>query len=392
VTGVVSGSAFSEHPVPAQATGEVIGEVLDRVGPGPDLAVLFVTAHHAGALEDIVPAVHATLGPRHLVATTAVSVLSGAREIEEQPAVCLWAANLPYSMRTVRLEAELSPTGQPRVDIAPLTEVAQLGSEAHTLLLLADPYSFPVDALIEEAAQAMPDLVIAGGLASAAGQPGGNVMVADTTLSSSGAVGVLLSGATPPRTLVSQGCRPIGTPLTVTACENNLLLELAGQPALERLEELINSLTTEERNLASRGLHLGWVVNEQKLDFEPGDFLIRGVMGADRARKAVAVGDRIPLGATVQFQVRDANSADSELRSMLTAETPSQAALLFTCNGRGRRLFGQPDHDAELVHEHTDGALAGMFCAGEIGPVAGRNHMHGFTASALLFGESTTLL
>jgi small ligand-binding sensory domain FIST len=198
-------------------------------------------------------------------------------------------------------------------------------------------------------------------------------------------VGVLLDADASPRCVVSQGCRPVGQPFTVTQAERNMLYELAGRPALERLLEMVDQLPPSERALAARGLHCGVVIDEHKLDFRRGDFLIRGVLGADRSAGAVAVGDAVPVGATVQFQVRDAASADEDLCELLAGQE-ADGALVFTCNGRGRQLFGQPDHDAAAVARSLDtAAVAGMFCAGEVGPIGGHNHLHGFTASMALF-------
>jgi small ligand-binding sensory domain FIST len=173
--------------------------------------------------------------------------------------------------------------------------------------------------------------------------------------------------------------------MVVTRSQGTLLDELASEPALPRLQRLIAHMTEDERRLAARGLHIGRVVDERKLEFERGDFLIRTVLGAVKEREAIAVGDEIEVGTTIQFQVRDAASADVDLRDLL-GPTNAAGALLFTCTGRGSHLFGMPHHDAELVDAVTPGgATAGMFCAGEIGPVGGRSFMHGFTASALLF-------
>jgi small ligand-binding sensory domain FIST len=173
--------------------------------------------------------------------------------------------------------------------------------------------------------------------------------------------------------------------MIVTKAERHVIYELAGQPALSRLLGLIESLGHDDRALVQGGLQLGCVIDESKVTFERGDFLIRNVLGADRDVGAIAVGDEVPVGATVQFQVRDADSADEDLRSLLAGRHAS-GALVFTCNGRGTHLFGRPDHDAELVCDHVDsGAVAGMFCAGELGPVGGRSFLHGFTASVLLF-------
>ncbi len=38
----------------------------------------------------------------------------------------------------------------------------------------------------------------------------------------------------------------------------------------------------------------------------------------------------------------------------------------------------------------SSGGLAGFFAAGEIGPVAGRNALHAFTASMAVFVDGTT--
>jgi len=204
---------------------------------------------------------------------------------------------------------------------------------------------------------------------------------------SDGAVGALLPPVESLTAVVSQGCRPIGTPMTVTKSEGRIIYELAGRPALERLVELLESLNADERALAQRGIHLGRVIDEHKIEFDRGDFLIRTVLGGDREVGAIAVGDDVDIGATVQFQVRDAESADHDLRELLAGQR-AQGALVFTCNGRGTHLFGTPDHDAQLVNAHVEGgATAGMFCAGEVGPIGDRSFLHGFTASILLFRD-----
>jgi len=239
--------------------------------------------------------------------------------------------------------------------------------------------------LLGHFAVVFPDLAVCGGLSSWGGAPGTNRLVLDDELWHDGAVGVRLPASVAVTAVVSQGCRPIGSPVTVTRAERNVIYELASRPALERLEEVITGLDDDERRMAAGGLHIGRVIDERRETFARGDFLIRGVLGADRDAGAVAVGDEIPIGATVQFQVRDAESADEDLTAAMTGRDAA-GALLFTCNGRGARLFGEPDHDARVVSESLGvSAVAGMFCAGEIGPVGGQNFLHGFTASVALF-------
>ena len=211
----------------------------------------------------------------------------------------------------------------------------------------------------------------------------------DDAVFSDGAVALVLPpgiGAVP---LVAQGCRPVGDPFVVTGAEANLILTLGGQPALRRLQEVISSLPDDERQ--GNGLHVGIVIDENRSTFGTGDFLIRGLLGADRESGAVAIGARVEVGTTVQFQVRDAASAGRDLSSRLRHHR-AKSAIVFTCNGRGSHLFGAPGHDAGQFVEHlgtTD--VAGMHCAGEIGPVGGLHHLHGFTASALMLGTDNSL-
>jgi small ligand-binding sensory domain FIST len=372
-------SALSEHPDPVQAATEVTAGVLERAGPGPELAVLFVTPPHRDALGDIAKVVRSRLAPVALLGAAAVAVLGGRREVEQTPAVSLFAAWLDEPAVPVRLHAERRGERW-QIDGLP-TDVARVRS----MLLLADPFTFPVDALLKQLGQDHPGLAVVGGMASAATAPGANRLLVDDASYADGAIGALLAHDVSPQAVVSQGCRPIGRPLIVTRADGQLIHELAGRPALERLAATLEHLPPVDRQLAGQGLHCGVVIDESKAEFERGDFLIRAVLGVDAATGAVAVGDTVPVGSTVQFQVRDAASANEDLHAMLSGRA-ARGALVFTCNGRGRQLFGTPDHDATVVADMLGtSALAGMFCAGELGPVGGRNAVHGFTASVAIF-------
>jgi small ligand-binding sensory domain FIST len=386
---VTFASALSEHPDAAEATGEVIGAVLERLGTEPDVAAVFASPQHRDDFGDMAAAINRMLRPGVLVGTTAVAVLGGPREVEDAPALGLWAGRLVAPPRPVRLQATRTSAG-----IALQGLSASTFEPGDALILLADPFSLPVDAIIDALATLeLPgsddavSIPVVGGMASAATTPGGNRLVVDDEVMSSGGVGIVLPGGVATSAVVSQGCRPIGDPMIVTQAEGNLVMEIAGRPALDRLDDLVHAADDEERALLASGLQIGIAIDEHRATFERGDFLIRGVVGADRRRRALAVGDQVEVGTTVQFQVRDAVAADEDLRAML-ADASGDAALVFTCNGRGQRLFGEPDHDARVVHETLGApALAGMFCAGEIGPVGGRSFVHGFTASVLVFSD-----
>jgi small ligand-binding sensory domain FIST len=375
-------AAVSEHPLAAHAVGEVAGQLLEAIGDAPSLAVVFVTQHHADALGDMADALHAVLRPGAIVGCTASALVAEDRGIEGHAAVAVWAARLTRAVTSVHLQAERAD------DTWVLDGFPDSAETDAALVLLADPYTFPV----ADAFGALPGLAVIGGLASGAPGPGGNRLLVDGTVHAHGAVGVLVAPGDAPSTVVSQGCRPIGRPFTVTKADRNVLLELGGRPALDRLVDIVRDLPPEEQRLAAQGLHCGIVVDEHRLDFERGDFLVRDVIGADRDRKAVGIGEVVPVGTTVQFHVRDASTAGEDLTRLLETDLVEhgqpEGVLVFTCTGRGAAMFGSPHHDATTIRE-TTGTLpvAGMFCAGELGPIAGRNALHGFTASLALFRD-----
>lgn len=373
-------AALSEHPVASHAVGEVAGGILEAFGGDePDLLVCFASPHFVGTMDDLTFALGNLLEPGVMLGCSAVSIVGGAREVEDGPALSVFAASLPDARLTpVALDIERTPDG------AAVTGWPDLEGEPGTLVLVADPFSFPVDGFLARLNDDRPGLQVIGGAASAARGPGGNRLVLDRAVTSTGAVGVFLDGVTV-RTVVSQGCRPVGQPYVITRGEANRIEELAGKAAIERVQDCAAQASEEDRMLMRAGLHLGVVVDEHRADFERGDFLVRNVLGGDQTTGTVVVGADITVGQTVQFHVRDAAAADEDLREMLSGEEAT-AALLFTCNGRGRQLFGVADHDAGLLDQLLGPLpVAGAFCAGEIGPVGGRNFLHGFTASVALF-------
>jgi small ligand-binding sensory domain FIST len=228
-----------------------------------------------------------------------------------------------------------------------------------------------------------------GGMAT--GGRGQSRLFLDDQVLSHGAVGAHLGDAEI-HPLVAQGCRPVGDPYTITGADGNLILELGGRAPLARLEELAAALPGRDQELLARGVLLGIVINEYRAELHQGDFLVRGIAGADAASGAIAVGDEVEVGQTVQFHVRDAQSADEDLRHTLEREAAAlggrqaAGALLFTCTGRGSRMFSEPDHDAGLVAKQLgEIPVAGFFCDGELGPVGGQNFLHTFTASIAVF-------
>jgi small ligand-binding sensory domain FIST len=383
--------ALSLDPETLRAVGEVLEKA--QLTASPDLAVVFFSAHHADAAAEIAATLQQRLNPRALVGCVGESIVGKDREVEDAPALSLWLAHWGerVSIEPFHLTLEQTPDGPSFLGWP--DGLLGVDGQHSALLTLGNPFSFPADLYLGRVTEGHPGLRVVGGMASGARDPETNCLVFGGKAVSSGAVGVLLQGLPGLRTVVSQGCRPIGRPLIITRGEENIILELGGKSPLVYLQELWQELTPRDQQLVQQGLHLGLVINEYRDDFRQGDFLVRNVLGIDRNTGALAITDLIRVGQTVQFHVRDAATADEDLRALLQADREAHpnraaAALLFTCNGRGTRLFPAPNHDVEALRQEAgDLPVAGLFAQGEFGPVAGQNFMHGFTASVALFEE-----
>jgi len=265
------------------------------------------------------------------------------------------------------------------------------GLHPHASILLANPHRFEADAWLRQWNMEHPGVAVVGGLASGGDESDVAVFLNDHLAD---AVCLPLAGRTTILPLVSQGCRPIGEPLTVTKAEHNIVYALGGQPAYEVLETAFESLTDSEKSLAKGNLFAGLAGTEYLDDFKPGDFLIRNIIGADPGSGAVVIGGIPRTGQTLQYQLRDRDIAKADLKRVLATGALHGvrpfATLLFSCLGRGERFFGSPNHDASSFHAAAGKSpLAGFFCNGEIAPVAGRNAVHGYTAAAALWIEKS---
>ncbi len=373
-----------------EAASRAVAEARASLGEAPpEFAVLFASAHFIGSATALLTAVTEEIGPVPLIGCVADGVIGGAQEVESDPAVSLW------------LGAGLGPVETFTMDFVRTASGGAFGGYLFgpgpegVHLMLCDPFTFPAADLLTHLNSSVPGTVVMGGMASGGLTLRQSRLFLDGRVVTHGAVGAHLPQAEV-HPLVAQGCRPVGAPFTITGAQGSLITELGGRPPLERLQDLAAALHGRDRELLAQGVHLGLVINESEAEPGQGDFLIRGLVGADPDSGSVAVGDEVEVGQVVQFHVRDADSADADLRRTLEREAAALAgrrpagALLFTCNGRGSRLFPEPDHDAGMLAKELGPVpVAGFFCAGEIGPVGGRNFLHTFTASTALFPGGT---
>ena len=362
-----------------RARGELAGEPAD-------LALIFGSPHHADSLGRVAATLREQGVCRHVLGCTGESIVGEDREVEAAPALSIWLIRCPGA-RFEPLRLTFDGEGFPGFLDGPVFPPSA------TLLLLGDPFTFPSDQFLKQVNEGRPGLPVIGGMASGGHSPGSNRLVLDEQVYVDGAVAVAIDGPLTLRTIVSQGCRPVGRPLIVTKVERNIIRELGRRPALEVLREIFAELSEEDQARVQDGLHVGRVINEYQEHFERGDFLVRNVLGGDESG-GIAITDFVRVGQTVQFHVRDAETADEDLRGLLDAErrarpnATARGALLFSCNGRGSRLFPGPNHDVNLIHEVLGPLpVAGFFAMGEIGPIGGQNFIHGFTASIVLFEE-----
>jgi small ligand-binding sensory domain FIST len=380
------GAGLSLSTDAAEATGEAAREARAALGGAPvDLAFLFLSGDHFGASAEAVAAIEEQLAPRHLLGCVAEGVVAHDCELEDGPGAAVWAASFPEAeietFHSVALGTDdgVAVTGFPTLDNADL------------VTLLVDPYTFPAAGFLTKLNEEEDSVALVGGLAAGGGEPDTQALFVDGEIVYEGAVGAVLRGV-PVRTVVSQGCEPVGRDSVITHAEDNVVFELAGEPALERLKGDVATLTPDqERSAAAGGVLAGLVIDENRADYGRGDYLMRGLIGVDEDTGALAIGEAVRIGQTLRFHVRDAASADTDLRENLRTTLNGEraaGALLFTCNGRGTGMFDEPDHDARVVAELLgDDALAGFFCAGEIGPVGGKPFLHGFTATLAVFLE-----
>lgn len=372
----------------ARAAGD---ELAEELGGRADLVIAFVSAEHAGAIDRVRARIAEPLEAQVVLACTTQGAIGVRREVEQGPVMSVLAGRLP-GVALCPLSYE--HLDWPDVLEAPATLRAALGDHAEhcrAVLMLADPFSTPMVRVLPAFGAALPGVPVVGGMASAGRKPRENRLLLGDTVLTEGAVGVAVAGPVDVQTTVSQGCRPIGRPMVITRAKRHVVQELGGRPALRAVQEMVQGLDAADQALVqATGLRVGRVVNEYKQRFGRGDFLIRELVGVDPDAGYLAIGDpQVRAGQTIQFHVRDQRAAAEDFAMMLGAQKvygPPAGAMLFSCNGRGSRLFDEPDTDARLVHDALgDVPLAGFFAAGELGPIGDASFVHGHTVSLLTF-------
>lgn len=349
-------------------------------------AIVFFTPDYAEHLEDFLELVRVYGQAPSLIGCTGGSLIGTRVEAEDRSGFSLLLLHLPET----RLEVFEFSQADVEASSGPAFWQMETGANSDDVdawIVLANPYRLDGARWLAEWNVAFPGVPTLGGLAS--GSDGAAILCRDGRAIAGDGLALGLRGGVAVRTIVSQGCRPIGEPLTITGARQNLLITLGSKPAYTVLNDVFNRLSDHDKARARGNLFAGLAMSEYVHDYKRGDFLIRHILAADPDVGAVEVAANLRVGQTLQYQLRDRDSADEDLRELChTADaegTRPFASFLFACNGRGRGLFAAPNHDAGVLADVLGAhPSAGFFCSGEIGPVGNRNHLHGYTASIAL--------
>ncbi|MGC3979628.1 MAG: FIST C-terminal domain-containing protein [Steroidobacteraceae bacterium] len=375
---------------------EAVAQAADRLlaalnGAEPDLVMACISSQHQAQFALLGELLRREFETAQLFASLTVSVIGGGRELEDQPAISLVGAVLPgVEIHGIHLEQQNVP---PVYAERRLWESALGVGKAlpECMLLMADPFSFTTDSFLKGLDRHFPQTQKLGGLVSGVERPGLPCLLLNGQVHTSGCICVTLSGNLKVDVIVAQGCRPIGDPMFANATHENLILALDGKIPREVLTELYEHIKRSDRKLFTDALFIGLAM-EQREQYRPGDFLIRTILGLDPDSGALLINTHVPEHSVVQLHLRDAVTSAQELEQLLSHYRNEHdinqisGALLFSCLGRGAEFYGRADHDSNVFKHHIgDLPLGGLFCNGEIGPVRGTTHLHGYTSVFALF-------
>ncbi len=406
-------NALSTNASLEKAIDEVTQKIKNQLTTTPNLGIIFISAVFASDYPRLMPLLLDKLPLPCVIGCGGGGIVGmkndyQAIEIEATPALSLTVMSLP--------DVEVIPfhvvaQDLPDLDSSPDKWCDMIGvkmEQSPNFILLSDPFSAKINELLEGLDFAYPSAVKVGGLASATTMGVGSGLFyfdgnnQESMLVNEGTVGIAFTGNLTIESIVAQGCRSIGETYQITKGEKNVILEMTDNKGktdtpLNMLRELINSLNPQDQDLAQYSLFLGIARDEFKLELKQGDFLMRNLVGVDPKFGAIAVGDKIRSGQRIRFHLRDAKASADDLETLLTnhcnetidSNSNTIGALIFSCLGRGEGLYGKPNFDSQLFLDYiNDINLAGFFCNGEIGPVAGSTSLHGYTSVFGIFSQN----
>ena len=357
----------------------------------PTFAQLFTTPECSIHAKDIMEIVQIYAHAPTIVGCSASGLIAGSQEIENEAGFCIALYHLPDTqVRAIHLPLELfEPTNRVEKLRAALGTAPQ---DVNAWTLLASSESLGNEAWLPDWDHATERHTTIGGFACADANAGESTLYFNGAVLTEGAVALGLEGAVTIEPLVSQGCRPVGSPWIVTQAHDNVIHQIGNRPILEVLRDTLESMSQKEQQQARGNIFIGLVLDEYKNNFRAGDFLVRNLAAIDPKTGAVAIATPLRIGQNLQFQIRDATTASADFEQHLQAKAKALSgrtiygSCLCDCIGRGTSLYGVPDHDVGIIHDiYPDLPIVGLFCNGEFGPSKNRTLLHGYAASLGLF-------
>jgi small ligand-binding sensory domain FIST len=398
-------SAISTRASLEMAIREVTAQVAHQLPESPDLAVVFISSAFASEYSRVLPLLQDAIATPFVIGCGGSGVIGtrqdgSASEVEEKAALSLSVGKLPgVSLHPFHIATD----DLPDLDSPPNAWIDLIGvspADNPHFIIIADPFSSKLNDLLQGLDFAYPGAIKIGGLAGIDSFSRSSGLFCGTQLHAEGLVGMAMCGPLVIDTIVAQGCRPIGETYRVIEGDRNVITKIELQSddplssakvetPLEALQLVFADLNEQERELAQRALFIGVAQSGFKETLERGDFLIRNLVGVDPRIGAIAIADKVRIGQRIQFHLRDQQAAIDDLELVLRrysrhgserSSSPT-GALMFTCNGRGTGLYGEPDYDSKLLQQFVGPIpVGGFFCSGEIGPVGQSTFLHGFTS------------
>jgi small ligand-binding sensory domain FIST len=384
-----AGAGAAVHADGFTAAGLAAHRALVAAGTtAADIAVVFAGIRHdADEYAGVLNAVRRTIPRASVIGCSATGVLTAGEELENGDAVAVLALAgepalpAPLLVEGVRGDARLAGARLGRQ----IRQVLGGDERGAAVVLLVDPAELDATDFVAGIADVAPDLLVTGGGAS--GSEAGSRVFYEGAARADACVALVIPPALRPGFGMTQGCQALGDPLTITAADGNLILEIEGRSPLEALDRALS-----DPGLRRMTPHLMAGIGELGADGRS-DYVVRPFAIADGARPALAVADAVRAGQTIRFTMRDAIGARDDMKAMLDelAEARPQGGpafgIYFNCALRGSELYGQPGLDPELIRRRFGKfPVAGIESSFEIAPACGRPRIHMFTGVLVLAG------
>ncbi len=341
--------------------------------PADGLGFVYLTDHWMDSLADVTEALRAATGVQHWVGTVGIGICATGKIYFDEPAVAAMVAPIPAEH--FRLMPRL------RDDLAPMrTAVGDWlsGHRPAVAFVHADPTNPALGEVLSDLAGDAG--FVLGGLTAARGPS--HPQLADR-VSAGGISGVLFGPEAGVMSGLSQGCTPIGPVRTVTAADDDLLIEIDGRPALEVFKEDIGELLARDLRRVSGYIYCAFPISGS----DTGDYLVRNLLALDPVNQVIAVAAHASVGDRLMFCRRDGASAAQDLERMLGGlrdrlPGPIRGGLYVSCVARGPNLFPEESHELALIRDVLGPfPLVGFFANGEIS----NDRLYGYTGVLTLF-------